>query len=137
MRTVVKIIVWTAGLAMILGMPSDTFARYPIFAVGKTYCTCDCYAKDVGVEYMGWENVGTCTGANGKACKFKRGGKTVTGTLQSCDICKATQRGLCDYTAVRLRTAEPTRPGTPPAVAPERQPRPPARSDAVPPRDTK
>ena len=130
MRTL-KILLWTAGLAFVLGMPSDTFARYPIFAVGKTYCTCNCYAKDVGVEWMGWENVGTCTGANGKSCKFKRGGKTVTGELQGCGICKATQRGLCDYTVVRA--AAPAHPaGTPPPAAPERQPRPPARSGASP-----
>jgi hypothetical protein len=113
MRALVNVIVWAVGLAILLGTPADTLARYPKFVVGKTYCTCNCAAKNVGIEEYGWENAGSCTGANGSACSFTRGGKKASGKLEECAICKADIHGACNY--VRVGN-EPLRPqARPPA----------------------
>ena len=130
MKAIANMMLWAVALAFVFGTPADTFARYPIFAAGKTYCTCNCYVQGIGVEYFGWENVGTCTGANGKNCNFKRGGTTYTGKLQGCAVCKATQPGLCDYTAAVGAGAAVGQPADmAPARSPEQPtPKPPAKA---------
>ena len=112
MRAIGKAMVWAVGLALVLGTAADTLARYPNFVVGKTYCTCNCATKN-GIEEFGWENAGSCTGANGQACSITRNGKKIAGKLEDCAICKADIHGACNYVRVG---GEPLRPqARPPA----------------------
>jgi hypothetical protein len=111
---IVKVVVWAVGLAIFLGTPADTLARYPKFIVGKTYCTCTCTARNGGTEDYGWENAGSCVRANGDSCSFTRDGKKIKGKLEQCAICKADIHGACNY--VRVGN-EPLRPQARPPVS--------------------
>lgn len=132
MRAIVKVMVCAVGLAILLGTPADTLTAYPKFVSGKTYCTCTCASNVGGTRDLAWENVGTCTGANGKGCKFKSGGTEYKGSLHSCATCKVDAQGSCNYSARAGETARP-----PAGVAPPREEmaRPPA--GVVPPREGK
>lgn len=111
---IAKVFVWAVGLAIFLGTPADTLARYPKFIVGKAYCTCTCTAKNGDTEDYGWENAGSCVRANGDSCSFTRSGKKVMGKLEQCAICKADIHGACNY--VRVGN-EPLRPQAKPPVS--------------------
>lgn len=104
---IVRVVVWVVGLAILLGTPADTLARYPKFIVGKAYCTCTCTAKTGDTEDYAWENAGSCVRANHDSCSFTRSGKKVMGKLEQCAICKADIHGACNY--VRVGN-EPLRP---------------------------
>jgi hypothetical protein len=104
---IATVVLWLIGLAIFLGTPADTLARYPKFIVGKAYCTCTCTANNGDTEDYAWENAGSCVRANRDSCSFTRGGKKITGKLEQCAICKADIHGACNY--VRVGN-EPLRP---------------------------
>jgi hypothetical protein len=99
MRAIGKVMC-CAVVLIIFGTAADTLAKYPNFVVGKTYCTCRCAVKDAGMEEFGWENAGTCIGANGKTCSITKAGKKLTGRWEDCAICKADIHGACNYVRV-------------------------------------
>ena len=92
-RTVKLFAVGAIGLAVLLGSSPAALAK-DNFDTGQTYCICNC-AGGGGVGRLVWKKVGACHLANGKRCTS--GGRS--GTLNSCDSCKATSPTICDYTA--------------------------------------
>lgn len=95
-----------------------------------------CYSKDGGNRDLGWQKVGACNLANGRACSFKSGGKTYSGKLHDCGQCTAEAQGVCVHSGARvygptgdfeLNVAPPPLPTVPPRkvtpqVAPGVQP---------------
>lgn len=81
------------GLAVLLGSSAAALAK-DNFDTGQTYCICNC-AGGGGVGRLVWKKVGACHLANGKRCTSS--GRS--GTLNSCDACKATSPTICDFTA--------------------------------------
>jgi hypothetical protein len=96
MRAIVKVfVVGTLGLAVLLGSSAVSLAL-PKLIGGKTYCLCTCFSKQTQQrEDLGWEKVGGCSGANGKACSFTSGGKKVSGELLGCWQCTADANSGC------------------------------------------
>ena len=123
MRGMLKgFVVGTLGLAVLLGSSAVSLAL-PKLIAGKTYCMCGCYSKEGGNRDLGWEKVGACSLANGKACSFTFGGKKVSGKLQDCSQCTADAQGVCVYSSGRVYgpTGEfEVAPSPPPTVPPRK-----------------
>ena len=88
MRAIVKVsVVWTLGLAMLVGTAAVSVALPPEF--NTTHCKCLCTASNGNSKELTWAMTGSCK-SNGKACSFTvDGGKTFDpGKLSNCKICQ-------------------------------------------------
>jgi hypothetical protein len=99
MRGIVKVfVVWTLGLAVLLGSTGVGLALRPKFQPGKTYCQCAC-RNATGTADLTWQKVASCN-INGKSCSFNNPnnlGKLEPGKLDDCMSCQADSGGglLC------------------------------------------
>ena len=89
MRAFVKgFVVWTLGLAVLLGSLGVSLARQRV--KGSLGCSCACqWGGGVGgcTGDLYWDKVGECSGAEGKNCSYTQNGKTYKGKLADCMEC--------------------------------------------------
>ena len=84
------------ALTVLVGSAS-TLAAPPTPVGGKTYCYCSCARGGNHIDDLAWPKRGACGLAVGKACKIKRGEKTISGKLSHCyEMCGGTgnQQGI-------------------------------------------
>jgi hypothetical protein len=97
MRAIVKVfVVWTLGLAVLVGSPAVSLAL-PKLRVGKTYCVCGCYSQQANVNTnLMWEMTKACGLSDHKGCSTTdSNGKKVSGTLHDCWQCTADTDSGC------------------------------------------
>jgi hypothetical protein len=82
------------GLSMLLGWSGASEARPPRVQIGQLYCQCNC-TTDAGTKSYFWEKKGSCA-VNGHACTARIGGKTWSGQLGSCQICRGADGNVLD-----------------------------------------
>ena len=104
---------------------ASTLAAPPKPVGGKTYCYCGCASGGSHIDDLAWQKKGACHLAVGKACKIKRGEKTISGKLSHCqEMCGGTgaQEGI--YVACQAGTKAGAAGGDvrPPIVPAEKQP---------------
>jgi len=100
MGAIVKVfVVWSVGLAVVLGSSAVSLALPKKLTQGVKYCACDCYSqKSHSPKILFWEKDKDCDKSVGKDCRAWWANQWYSGKITYCQDCIGAADGGCSTT---------------------------------------